>query len=47
MARPIISIVGIVTAGIVITLNPDIDLMKLIAGGGPAILYQAIKGKGN
>ena len=39
--------VAIMTAGVVITLNPDIDLMKLLAGGGPAVLYTAIKGKGN
>ena len=47
MSRPLISMVAIMTAGVVITLNPDIDLMKLLAGGGPAVLYTAIKGKGN
>ena len=46
MSRPIISVITVVTAGIVIGINPDIDMMKLLAGGGPAAIYTLIKGTG-
>jgi len=47
MARPLISLTAIIAASVVITFNPEIDLMKLLAGGGPAVIYNLIKGKGN
>ena len=51
MSRPLISVITIVTAGIVISVNPDLDIMRIIAviGGGatPAGIYTMIKGKGN
>ena len=51
MSRPLISVVTVITAGIVIGMNPEIDIIKLITviGGGatPASIYTLIKGKGN
>ena len=51
MSRPIISVVTVVTAGIVISLNPELDIMKLLTaiGGGalPAGIYTMIKGRGH
>lgn len=47
LSRPIISITTVITAGVVIGLNPEIDIMKLIAGGGTGAIYTLIKGKGN
>lgn len=46
MSRPIISVVTIITIGIVISINPEIDIVKLMSGGLPAVVYTLIKGKG-
>jgi hypothetical protein len=51
MSRPIISVVTMITAGVIISLNPDLDIPTLLTvlggGGAPAAIYTAIKGKGN
>lgn len=47
LSRPIISLVTVVTFGIVLHFNPEIDLVKLLSSGAVAGLYTAIKGKGN
>jgi len=50
MSRPLIAVVTIVVSGIVVSLHPNIDIMKLMTvlggGGAPGLLYTAIKGKG-
>jgi hypothetical protein len=50
MSRPIISVITVITAGVVVTVNPEIDIVELIAviGGGslPATAYTVLKGKG-
>lgn len=47
MSRPIISVVTVITFGIVLGLNPEIDIIKLLSSGGVAALYTAMKGKGH
>lgn len=46
LSRPIISVVAIIAGAIVIGINPEMDIMKLMAGSGPAAIYTLIKGKG-
>ena len=47
LSRPIISLTTVIVAGVVVTLNPDIDIVKLLSGGGVGMAYTLIKGKGN
>ena len=47
MARPIISLVTVVSFALVIHFNPEVDIVKLLSSGGVAALYTAIKGRGN
>ncbi len=46
LSRPIISIISAVIGGIVLYLNPDMDIQKLLTAFGPAGLYIGLKGKG-
>ena len=51
MSRPLISVITVITAGTVVSINPELDIMNLLTviGGGsvPATAYTVLKGKGN
>ena len=51
MSRPLISVITVITAGVVVSINPELDIMNLLTviGGGsvPATAYTVLKGKGN
>jgi hypothetical protein len=50
MSRPLISVITIITAGVVVSINPELDIVNLLTviGGGaaPATAYTILKGKG-
>lgn len=46
MGRQIISLTTIIMVGIVVSLNPDIEIWKILSGAGPGAVYTLLKGTG-